>query len=105
MYSPNLSYINQLAGDSLDFRQKLIAILKTELPQEVDSLKTHLSSGSWSQAGELVHKIKHKISILGMSEAHKVATTYESELKEDNNRLASEFEDILTVMLQFINKL
>ena len=36
MEQPNLEYIDKLSGDNIEFRTKLIGILKKELPQEVE---------------------------------------------------------------------
>jgi hypothetical protein len=35
MEQPNLNYIDELSGDNLEFKTKLIGILKKELPKEI----------------------------------------------------------------------
>lgn len=35
MEQPNLNYINELSGDSIDFKEKIIGIIKKELPEEI----------------------------------------------------------------------
>jgi len=37
MEQPNNNYIIQLAGDNLEFKSKMIAILKKELPEEIEN--------------------------------------------------------------------
>ena len=36
MEQPNCNYINQLSGDNIVFKDKMLAILKRELPEETD---------------------------------------------------------------------
>jgi hypothetical protein len=66
MEQPNLSYINELSGDNLEFKNKIIGILKKELPDEIAVYEEEFKSGNYLEAAQSVHKLKHKISILGL---------------------------------------
>jgi hypothetical protein len=52
-----------------------------------------------------VHKLKHKISILGLEKSCYLAEEYESNLKNNSTNLHSDFESILKNMQDFINLL
>ena len=99
---PNLSYIHQLSGGDPAFEEKLLDVVKRELPMEIDELKNNLQVDNFSEAAANVHKLKHKISILGLEKSYYIAERYEDELREGNNEMQAEFEDILQRMLVFI---
>jgi hypothetical protein len=42
-----------------------------------------------------VHKIKHKLNILGLDESHSLAVRYEFELRNGANSLAEQFQAVL----------
>jgi len=99
---PNLNYLKEISGGDLEFEEKLLLIVKKELPEEIDNYKNFLIENNFKQAVELVHKIKHKISILGLEKSYQVAIDYEEDLKQDNLNLKLEFEEILNSMICFI---
>lgn len=99
---PNLNYLKEISGGDLEFEEKLLIIVKKELPEEINSYKNFLNENNFKQAAELVHKIKHKISILGLEKSYQVAIDYEENLKQDNLNLKVEFEEILNSMICFI---
>lgn len=105
MELPNTNYIDQISGDDLDFRAKIIAILKEELPQEIDLVKSQLLHGAFSEAAQSVHKLKHKISILGLEKSYYIAEDFERNLKNNSTVMQPDFEAILEVMQQFVLKL
>ena len=87
MEQPNLSYIDSLSGGDKDFKQKLIDIIKKEYPEEKDIYLTNIKKGNYKQAASNVHKLKHKISILGLEKSYDIAANYEANLLEDNTDL------------------
>lgn len=105
MEKPNLNYINQLSGDSKVFKQKMIAILQRELPAEVEAYYSFINAGNLIQAAQLVHKIKHKVSILGLEKSYYIASEYEEHLKNNSLILKEDFEAILSIMDQFVKLL
>ena len=105
MELPNTNYIDQISGDDLDFRAKIIAILKEELPQEIDLVKSQLLHSAFSEAAQSVHKLKHKISILGLEKSYYIAEDFERNLKNNSTVMQPDFEAILEVMQQFVLKL
>ena len=105
MEQPNLHYINELSGDNLEFRTKLIGILKKELPKEIIGYSGEMENTNFLEAAQSVHKLKHKISILGLEKSYYIAEEYESNLKNNSTNLAVDFENILKIMQEFVNRL
>jgi len=105
MEQPNIVYIDQLSGDNLEFRTKMIGILKKELPEEIAVYRKDLKAGNLLLAAQSVHKLKHKISILGLEKSYYIAEEFEDNLKSNSLELDSDFETILKVMQEFVNRL
>lgn len=102
---PNLSYIGELSGGDDVFEKKLLAVVKKELPLEIEEYQQNLKELKFLLAAENVHKLKHKISILGLDKGYQTAIDFENELKEGNIRLQEEFDKILIGMSAFISEL
>ena len=105
MEHPNINYINDLAGDDTDFKDKLILIIKTELPEEIKSYNTLMEAKNYKLTAALVHKIKHKVSILGLVEGYRVSEQFEMSLKNGVPVLQKDFEEILSVMINYVTNL
>lgn len=105
MEKPNMDYIDDLAGDDVPFRQKLVTILKDELPRETADYKDLLANGNLRGAAESVHKLKHKISLLGMEKSYYIAEEFEVNLKEGSTNLKDDFDTILITMQNFAEAL
>lgn len=105
MEAPNLSYINNLSGGDLEFEKKIIEIIQKEFPEEVKIYETFVSENNFKDTAEIVHKIKHKISILGLEKSYEIAVEFEKNLLNESKVLQEEFETILTSMTNFINRL
>ena len=85
MEQPNLSYIHSLSGGDKTFENKLITIIKSEFPEEKNSYFKNIESSNFKEASENVHKLKHKISILGLEKSYAIATGFENNLNEDSD--------------------
>jgi HPt (histidine-containing phosphotransfer) domain-containing protein len=99
---PNINYINQLSGGDTEFEQKMLEILKKELPNEIKIYENSLKINDLKQTAEIVHKIKHKISILGLEKSYEFTIQYEKELLAGNKSKHEDFSKILTIMLDFL---
>lgn len=102
---PNSNYIKELAGNDADFEQKFIAIIKEEFQQEVATYLSHLQNDMPRAASEDVHKLKHKINILGLEKSYEIAVRFEEELRVGNTKSQSEFTAILKTMEVYIKTL
>lgn len=102
MEQPNLSYINNLSGGDKVFEDKLITIIKAEYPLEKDIYFKNIESNNFKETAENVHKLKHKISILGLEKSYEVANNFEENLKENSLAGKEEFENILNMITDFL---
>jgi HPt (histidine-containing phosphotransfer) domain-containing protein len=101
----NLSYLKELSDGDKNFENKLLDILKAEFPLEIKEYNTNIKLGFFTIASENVHKLKHKISILGLEKSYIIAAKYEIELKSNNLGLQHEFEEILNNMIEILKKI
>ena len=99
---PNSSYIDSLSGGDPVFRQKLIDVIIKEFPEEKEAYYTSYKANNYTKSAGNVHKLKHKISILGLEKSYRIAVDYENNLKEGKTDLQDKFEDILNTMTDYI---
>lgn len=95
MELPNLSVIEEISGDDKDFQESILNIIKEEFTKEEKVFKQNFNAKNFKEASKNVHKLKHKISLLGLVQGAQVATDYESALKKGNTDLHSNFLDVL----------
>ncbi len=105
MEQPNMSYIHSMCRGDKVFEKKIIGIIKSEFPEEKQAYVDQMASGKLTLAAESVHKLKHKISILGLEKSYEVAVDFEMELLEGSTALQDKFEAILSKMTQYIERL
>ena len=105
MEQPNSNYINDLSGDNQEFKARLIKILKKELPEEIELYFLQMKNKDLLSAAQAVHKLKHKISILGLEKSYYIAEEYENNLNGSIIVLQVEFEAILRIMQKFVDYL
>jgi hypothetical protein len=105
MEKPNLDFVLKLSDGDVEFKNKLISILKKEFLVEVNIYNDSYSNKSFTSAAEIVHKLKHKISLLGLKESFEFTNSYESELKNQNFSKHESFQLILNEISVFLNDL
>ncbi|APY08077.1 histidine kinase [Winogradskyella sp. J14-2] len=105
MEQPNLNYIYNMSGGNKDFEKKIIHIIKTEFPQEKAIYFKNLEANNYKQTAENVHKLKHKISILGLENSYAMAVNYENNLMAHSTEGKIEFEAILQNITDFLKTL
>ena len=105
MEEPNLSYIHSMSGGDKAFEQKLIDIIKGEFPDEKVEYYNNLKLNNYKLAADNVHKLKHKISILGLEKSYDTAVAFENNLLEESTELQDEFESILKTITNYLQQL
>jgi HPt (histidine-containing phosphotransfer) domain-containing protein len=105
MEQPNLSYINQLSGGDKTFEEKLISIIQVEFPEEKAVYFNNILKKNFKEAAENVHKLKHKISILGLEKSYEMAVDFENNLLEKSTAGQEEFETILKTITNYLTTL
>lgn len=103
MEQPNLNYIQELSEGDKDFEAKLISVLKKELPLEFEEFQKNYKEKNFIKTAENVHKLKHKISILGLTKGYEEAALFENDLKDyqDTKRYES-FVLVIKSMTDFL---
>jgi len=105
MEKPNLKYIHKLSGGDADFEKQLVVILKKEFPTEKEQFQRSVESNDYNRTAEIVHKLKHKFSILGLENGYKIAVEYEKNLKLNNKSLTLEFSEVLNSISNYLKEL
>ena len=101
MEKPNLEYINQLARGDESIKKELIDVIKSEFPEEKQDYNS-LENKDYKKIEENVHRLKHKISILGLEKSYKTANEFEHNLRELNLNKVEDFERILVVISAYL---
>ena len=102
MEKPNLIYIEQLARGDKSIRKTLIDIIKNEFPEEKEDYYKSLKNKDYKKTEENVHKLKHKIIILGLEENYKIANKFEHDLREHNLDSVEDFDEILIAITFYL---
>lgn len=102
MEQPNLDYINQLARGDTSIEKTLIDVIKTEFPEEKQDYFDSIEKKAFKKIEENVHRLKHKISILGLEKSYEIANEFEHNLREHSLKRQEDFEKILEVISEYI---
>ncbi|APQ19362.1 histidine kinase [Maribacter hydrothermalis] len=102
MEQPNLNYVDELAGDDVEFRGQFIEIIKNEFPLEKEEYIGHITNARIKETADIVHKLKHKFNILGMENSYRLAVAYEMELLKGKQDNGAKFNDVLTTIEAYL---
>ena len=100
---PNLAYVVELAGTSdFDFERKFVAILKQEFSWDLGKYLYHIKQEEPRAAAEIVHKLKYKIGVLGMTQAYEFAEQHKEKLHVGDMSLDGDFKKTLKKIDSFL---
>jgi len=102
MEKPNLEYIDKLARGNESIRKILIDTIKNEFPKEKKEYYKSLKNKEYKKIEENVHRIKHKISILGLVKSYEKANEFEHNLREKSISGFQDFEKTLIAISKYI---
>lgn len=102
METPNLSYINDVASGDEEIKKTLINVIKSEFPEEKKEYYESLEKKDHKKIEENVHKLKHKISILGLEKSYELANKFEHNLREKDLNGVEDFEKILIAITTYL---
>ncbi|MGG6230729.1 Hpt domain-containing protein [Tenacibaculum sp. SDUM215027] len=105
MEQPNLSYIIALSKGDNEFKKQVIVVLKEELSGEIENYFLHIKNREFKKTKEIVHRIKHKMSILGLEKSYKITNDFENNLADNSIENKEYFENVLPVMLDFLKEI
>ncbi|WP_299666024.1 Hpt domain-containing protein [uncultured Polaribacter sp.] len=95
METPNLKYIKKISEGDLDFEESLLNIITEEFPKEYATFIEKFNNKDYEESANNVHKIKHKISLLGLEKGLALASVFEKDLKNGNTELYQDFINVL----------
>ena len=81
----HIAHLSDLGPDSA------VVIFKKEFPEEVIEFNNNFESKDYTETANNVHKIKHKISILGLKEGLELASNFENQLKKGDKLIFAAF--------------
>ena len=99
---PNLNYVNNLSGDDDNVKKLLIDVIKTEFPEEKKEYYESYHNKEYKKIEENVHRLKHKISILGLVKSYEIANEYEHNLRVKSTDKSDDFDIILLVITEYL---
>lgn len=102
---PTLSTIKIIASGDDEFENKLLSIIRRELPVEIELYNENWKNKDFKLVADSVHKLNHKINILGLKEGSLKAVKFENELREGNCDQKNDFDELLEKMTQFLNSI
>ena len=105
MEHPNLDYLNEIADGQPEVVAQFVGIIAKEFPAEFEEYHALIDAKDSAKAAAMVHKLKHKISILGLVKSYEVAVNYENSLIDGSTRGKVDFESILQIMTDFLETL
>ncbi len=76
--------------------------MKDEFPIEKSEYLDSIENHQTEEASQIVHKLKHKMNILGLEESYKTAVIFEEELRLGNMRLKNDFMKIMTTIENYL---
>jgi HPt (histidine-containing phosphotransfer) domain-containing protein len=95
METPNLNYIKELSGGDKEFEENILIVLKKEFPEECLLFNENFDKKDYNEAANNVHKLKHKISILGLKDGLELASRFEKDLKKSDFKLYKDYLNVL----------
>jgi|TARA_B110000967_G_scaffold210022_1_gene269615 predicted HAD superfamily phosphohydrolase len=105
METPNFEYINKLSRGDDAVKKMLVDIIKSEFSQEKEEYFKSFNEKNFKKIEQNVHKLKHKISILGLEKSCSLANLYEHNLRDKSIDGSNDFEKILEIITNFTETL
>lgn len=102
---PNLSYVISLVKNDFEFKSKFLAIIKAEFPIELEKYLQHMRREEPRAAAELVHKLKYRVSALGMNKSFELTEKHEERLHIGDTSLDFEFRRILKKIVAYLQNI
>lgn len=102
---PTLHIIKDIAGGDLEFENKLLQIIRKELPLEIIMYNENCLEKDYLKVAANVHKLIHKINIFGLKKGYDTAVLFENDLRKQKCELKFEFDEILESMTVFLKSI
>jgi len=102
METPNLNYLKDIAAGDVAFEENILNLLKKEFPKDYALFNENLNKKKYKEAAQNVHKIKLKISMLGLKKGLEIASDFEKDLKLNDIKLSQDFINVLKKILVYL---
>lgn len=102
MEQPNLSYIIKLSKGEISFQNDILKILNEELQDEINYYYNYFKLEDFKKVKVYVHRIKHKMSILGLNKSFEITNNFENDLRDLDFKHQEYFESILPIMINYL---
>jgi len=111
----NTEYLDSVSGGDPDITREIVIMFKDQAIEIYNEMKSHLSQKNHTLLGQLAHKAKSSVAIMGMNDLAAMLKTFEVQAKEgkeadlyesyierfktETNGAAIELDDLLKNML------
>jgi len=102
METPNLNYLKDIAAGDVAFEENILNLLKKEFPKDYALFNENFNKKKYKEAAQNVHKIKLKISMLGLKKGLEIASDFEKDLKLNDIKLSQDFINVLKKILVYL---
>ena len=102
METPNLNYLKDIAAGDVAFEENILNLLKKELPKDYALFNENFNKKKYKEAAQNVHKMKLKISMLGLKKGLEIASDFEKDLKLNDIKLSQDFINVLKKILVYL---
>ena len=103
---PSLNYVeNLVVARDAEFEKKFVTLLKSEFSWDLGKYLYHIKLDEPRAAAEIVHKLKYKISVLGMKKTFVFAEEHKERLHAGDASLDEDFKKILKRINVFLDLL
>lgn len=102
---PNLDFFKNLSKGDKAFEDKMTKIFKKEFFEDIKFYKDALNKKDYKRAINFVHRLKHKVGLVGLEKSYKLTDSYEKNLKNQILSLEAEFDSILKTISVFLEKI
>lgn len=85
MNNIDLTYLNEISGGDKTFIREMLDLFANTTADEVELFDKHLAEGNYEAIGQLAHKMKAPIQMLGASELFEQVRSLELNGKQKTN--------------------
>src|SRR5690606_25715423 len=93
--------LNKLAGDDLDFKNEIIALIISHTQNDIQELKRDLELKSWGGIKFTVHRMRSSLSPLALSKTMECLKQIERKIQGSNySSIARRIKDVIGICEQ-----
>jgi HPt (histidine-containing phosphotransfer) domain-containing protein len=101
----NFEQLEKLSGGNKKFITEIVTVFFTEVPKQLEEIKSALKKNDLINVSRLAHKLKPSIDLLNINSISKEIRTIEKLAKENNSNFSNELEKVNTVLSEVISEI